>query len=334
MTHAVNYGRIMYMAQTRTQTATSLILIGALMAMGYVVFKSPSWFWVDAWFVIEVVVITLVTRTLSIRFGLGVFAQGIVISGLITILIYHLVGLFGIHGEVSGEVIMATVEEVMKFVPVLLTVWLLKNRSKLPVSISDWLMLSVMAGAGFSMLEKSFWESVSYPFTYGPHIGGLYFFPDALGIYVSGEPFGYIGHAAATGLIGLAMGIGVYMKSHGNSIMRTFWWVLPLVAFAWVTLEHILSNAYYISGTDALLLFGGGQLTPWVFVLAMIGMCVIEGRMLRAVIRERSDVREGIVRHWTAITNSAMNGSLPKRDDIRMLLKHFRAANIIAWRTM
>ena len=256
---------------------TLLTLVGTVFLFLLFFFKNPSFIWTDTIFLLEILVLTLFTRTVSIRYGFSLFGQGVFLSAIFSMIIWWVLGILNLHDTVGGESLMAIFEELLKFAPVALAAFFLARNRKIHLNLSDFLFLSVMCAIGFSLFEKTFWQGVSFPFTYGPHIGNWYFFSDALGIYVGGEKFGYIGHAAATGLIGMGVGLGLLFRTQ----KRAWWLLFPLFAFLWVTMEHILSNLYYLNGTDTLLALGGGMLTPWIFLGFLIAVLLLDRRHLR-----------------------------------------------------
>lgn len=310
--------------------ATQLVFAGAAIAFLALFFMTDrEYFWIEVLFMLEALVLTVFTRSVSTRFALGMFTQGVAISSMTTLLLYQLVGLFDIHGLISGEVVMATIEEVVKIAPVLLAAWIVKKNRGLSFNISDYLLLAVFAGAGFSMVEKSFWDSVSFPLTYGPHIFGWYFFPDALAVYAGDSIIGYVGHAAATGFIGLGIGIGFYLKRTQNR----WWWALPLGTFAWVTCEHILSNAYYIDGTELLTAIGGGRLTPWLFIVVLIIGLQIDKKNVGAFARNPKSAEVIAVLDSTQkeLVGKLLKQKRPFVPLVHTYLQYMRLTNLMAW---
>ena len=249
----------------KTSPFKKYLELAAIVGVIYILIKYISGgaesFWIEAWFMLEILVITMITRTVSAKYGLFIYTQGLVIGAGFTLLVGSLVNLVGfeVSGGFFGAVFMPIIEEVAKFLPVLIAAYLTIKRNKTIFNISDFLLLSVMSGAGFSMLEKYFWEGINFSFTYGPHLGDTYFFSDALGVNMSGETVGYIGHAAATGFAGMGLGLGFYLKKRFTAA-KTWWWIVPLATFGWVTFEHIIYNFRH---DVSAIWFKGMTLTPW-----------------------------------------------------------------------
>ena len=304
--------------------------IASIAGIIYILFKYLSAdfesFWIEAWFMLEILILTAVTRTVSTKYSFFIYAQGLVIGAGFTLLIGSLVNLIGfdVGDGFFGAVFMPIIEEVGKILPVLIAAYLTIKRTKTVFNISDFLLLSVMSGAGFSMLEKYFWEGINFSFTYGPHLGNTYFFSDALGINMSGETVGYIGHAAATGFIGLGLGLGLYFKR----LKKLWWWALPIATFSWVTIEHIIYNFRHDVGA---IWFKGMTLTPWLFMGLLVVALVIESQTLRTLFKKFPSIKKQTLSSFkdTALDLKKGEISLSK---IMTPFRKIRLANMAAWR--
>jgi RsiW-degrading membrane proteinase PrsW (M82 family) len=182
------------------------------------------------------------------------------------------------------------IEEVAKLLPLLILFSLFGGWKKPRLNLSDFIFLGACAGSGFSMLEKYFWDHVYFSFTYGPHLGNVYFFSDALGVYASGEPFGYVGHAASTVFIALGLGLSY-------ELLRTkklFWSLPALLTFIWISLEHIILNYSYTPHGKAFLIFGGGQWTPWIISTTLLATIVFEAIKTSALLKQKVKVFQKI----------------------------------------
>jgi len=252
----------------------------------YFALKARTYFWLEIWFLTEILIISAFTRTVGWKRLLSVFFQGIVLSGTLTFLLYKLLDISGADTNsafINGWVIGFS-EELFKLLPLALAIYFLYKKRKTIPNPSDFLILSVMSASGFSILEKTFWTDINFPLIYGPHLGKLYFFPDALGIYVDGRVLGYIGHAAATGLIGMSIGIAFFLQ---KKFKKAWVWIIPALIYAWVSVEHALLNAYYEEGIKTLLKLGGGLATPWIFLLFLAAVLAIDARNLFAWLKNK-----------------------------------------------
>lgn len=314
--------------QPKIDLASWIVIGGSLLALISLFISNPEFNRKELWFMIEILILTAVTRSVSLRFGLGLYAQGIGFSAIGILLFWEFLRFFNLNDGATAEVIIATSEEIFKIAPVILAWYLAVHRKKLHFTISDWLFLAVFCGAGFSMLEKHFWEGITFPFTYGPHLGSIYFFPDALGNYMTtGGEFGYIGHAAASGLIGMAIGLGLYFRGKA----KTWWWTVPAIAFSWVTLEHIFNNLYYETGTEALLGLGGGKLTPWLFLILLIVSLAIDFRNTRIYWKKHTVFYNQLLDLWVKIKADLQATRFPTFTIIITWLKYLRLSNVLGW---
>lgn len=278
---------------------------------------------------LEILVLTTLTRTINTKYSLFVYTQGLVIGAgtmLIIGISSNYIG-FDISNGLWGNFFMPTLEEIAKLLPVFLASYLVIKRDKTIFNISDFLLLAVMSGAGFSMLEKYFWDGINFSFTYGPHLGGLYFFSDALGVFLGGETVGYIGHAAATGFIGMGIGLGLYFKKHKPSA-KAWWWLIPFASFAWITFEHIVYN---LRNDLSSFWFKGMVITPWLFILLLVATLVIEGRALNNLFKKLPSIKKQTFSSFQETFKNLKKGeiSLPK---IFAPFRKLRLANVIASR--
>ena len=307
----------------------ALVLVSALILL----FDEPHYFWIELQFALLIWIATALTRSASTRLGIAAWAGGVGFSILLLLLYGNLLKLAGVNPDSAWmtSLFFPAAEEIVKILPDVLFALYFWRKRKMTFNPSTFLFLGVMTAVGFSMLEKSYWESISFPFTYGPHLGKFYFFSDALGIYVKSKPMGFIGHGAATGLIAMGIGLGLYFRK--TKTFRPFWWLFPLLPALWVLLEHCLLNLYYANGSSALLVFGGGRFTPWIFLAflaAAVGIDLVSVvrtwkdsprlqerfRLVRAYPQHRMKKKRKF--HWTWLQLAA---------------EQLRFLNLVAWNT-
>ncbi len=222
--------------------------------------------------VLEVLLLTAVTRSVGLRAGLLALAWGTSVVATLTVVAGMALNAVGIEmtDSVGNTIIVPLIEETLKLLPVALVSWMIGRWRLSLLNLSDLLLLGVMSGAGFGMVESSYFEAVRTGERYAPHLLGLNLLPTAWG------QAGYLGHGAATGFIALAFGAGLYLRrTRGGA---TWWWAAPVAAFTWVLVEHGLANAYINSGSRALLVLGGGRITPWLFFAAVVTAISIDAR--------------------------------------------------------
>ena len=325
-----------------------LSVAALLFSLGSFYFHNSDYFWIEISFVIEISILTCLTRSTNMMNGGFALLNGIFLSAGATLLIAQVIGFLGfdIQNVFWSAYVFPWVEEISKLIPVLLFAYLLFKKDKVLPNISDFLFLGVMGGAGFSLFEKYFWDGISFDTTYGPHLGSVYFFPDALGTYVSGDVLGYVGHSAATGLIALGIGIGLYLKKKKKKEFRVaeqlsvktspsrsrfkLWWIAPLAGLLWIVLEHTLLNLYYANGSELLLLIGGGLLTPWVFLVATVVGLVLGGKLTFDFLKKYTGVKKELDSDFKKLVSHIKSGHVVV-DEIMKFFRKIRFANLIGW---
>lgn len=307
----------------------------SLAVLLYLWITTPEGFWIEAFFVAEIALLTAWTRSTTLRDGMVMFLVGIIAIAGGSLLMGSLFELFGanLRAVFWQSWFFPIVEEVFKLAPGFLVLWFLDKQYSMKLNPSDLIWLVAASSAGFSVVEKYFWETINFSFTYGPNIGNWYLFPDALGIRVSGETFGFIGHAAASVFVALLFGIGMHLQKRGISLGGfSPAYVVGAAGFAWITLEHILNNMYYGNGSDALLAIGGGRLTPWLFVAAAIVFIVLE-------VQSRKNVTDSTVQWkfadcWSALVQSISSlGKNPMHalQGMNLILRKYRLSQRLQW---
>lgn len=182
---------------------------------------------------------------------------------------------YGVFGYTYAAV---TVEELGKLIPLVLLALVARHRMRRMAAV-DFLLLAAASGAGFQFAEHLLIQVAS---DQGVVSTGL-FLPGAT--TVSG-PDGQVlavfaGHAVTTGLIGAALGLAVVGRRHGGWL-----WLLPPAALTLAFLDHLNLNAQL---ADAALhpasgvlhtVLGGGYLTPWFLLFALLCAVAMDHRMI------------------------------------------------------
>lgn len=279
--------------------------------------NDPHWFWVELWFLLEIIVLTSFTRTLSLKVGISAFLLGITFGFGVVYVIGSGFDAIGMSKTIRAF-IMPLIEEAAKLLPLLILFRLFGGWKKPRLNLSDFIFLGACAGSGFSMLEKYFWNNVYFPFTYGPHLGNIYVFSDALGVSVSGDPFGYVGHAAST--VFIALGLGLSYKFFQRK--KPFWPLPVLLAFAWIGIEHVILNYYYTPRGEAFMAFGGGQWTPWIIFIALLATIIFEVSRTATLLKQNAKLSQ------------KLRNALKHIKDLPSFMRFcsiLRATNYLAW---
>jgi RsiW-degrading membrane proteinase PrsW (M82 family) len=256
----------------------------------------------------------------ALSLGIGVAAPLIVFIGAGL----NAVGLDPSDSDFTSWAIVPVIEEAIKLLPVAYLAWQYERRAKASFNPSDFLLIGCAAGAGFAMVENA--QLVVHDpgvlrdmaRQYGPSL----LVPGAWG------ETGFVGHAAATGMIAAGYGIAVSLRRAGKSIGP-----LVLIApFAYIVMEHMLANLRVNTGSDLALMLGNGRLTPWLF-LVMAGVAIVlDGRAAALAL-----TRSRILRIRFKIVRGALLGKLPARVPLmqraRMAAQELRLLNSVAWLT-
>jgi len=290
---------------------------------------APGATWREVWFLGEILLITLATRSLSAGSALSALAMGLGVVTLPMVGSGHALAAAGMDTSsgVGNWGVIPILEESIKLLPVFVLVLLGRRRPAWAPNPSDLLVLGCFAGAGFALAENALLVQNSAGVArdmarqYGPHLGSVYLVPGAWG------SAGYVGHAAATGLVCGAFGLGLALRSR----LGASWWTVPAGGFGWVVSEHVLTNFYVGSGSRAALMLGNGRLTPWLFVAVAIAIVALDGTRLRTTLarsvtlrRRVGMARAALVRTTPPVPRSRLAAALA-------LLAQLRTANATAW---
>lgn len=256
-----------------------------------------------AYFVVGLVVLTALTRTVPLRWVFGCFVMGAFLVALPTLLVSGLLSLpLDAESTFFTSVLVPIVEEALKIAPLLVLLALPRWRYRWTAGASDLLVLAAALGAGFAFYEDAL---VSYGYSAdvlsvyeaAPHLGPLYPFPS---MTVKVAMFGwnrssgldlpaFVGHGGATAFIGLAIGLarllGARFRKKLGPLSRLLW-IAPLLAWVWMVVEHGMYN-YTGSTSDlpALLripyaLGAYGRVSSYVLYLLVFATMGIEGWLL------------------------------------------------------
>lgn len=238
-------------------------LVGTLLRFG-----AHGWdaLWAAVWFVAGLMVLTAATRTLATRRIVFCFLMG----GLAMTLSWALIRLLNtaLPQEFVGIYMAPGIEEAIKLAPVLLLLWVRRRREAFTFGALDLMLQAGATGAGFGMVEEA-------------HIRAGYPWPDVpLLPAVATESVGRLiaGHALWSALAGLALGCGLLLRS------RLRWApVLGAFGFAWVVVDHMLTNYYSGHAGDPFLLWRipnavgfHGYLTPYLLSAGIVAATALE----------------------------------------------------------
>jgi RsiW-degrading membrane proteinase PrsW (M82 family) len=306
----------------------------ALVALSLLVagIAAPRATWLELQFVALVIGATLATRSMGARYAVSSLALGLGATTTLIVGAGHAATAVGIDTTdgIGNWGMIPLLEEAVKLAPVAVIAWLYARRRRFRPNPSDLLMLGCAAGAGFAIVENyqlvlnSSGIARDMARQYGPHLGPIYLVP-------AWGSAGYVGHAAATGMICAGYGLGLELRARG----RTWWAAVPAACGAWIVVEHMLVNLYVGTGSDAALMLGNGRLTPWLFVAvaaAVVGFDIARHRDTLA--------RSATLRRRVAMARAALLRALPgarppvpksRVAAVRLFLSQLRDVNLTAW---
>lgn len=305
----------------------ALALLGLSLLL--LAFKAPGATARELWFLAEILLLTVLTRSLAAGSALSALSLG---SGVIVALMVgagHALAAAGLDTSdgVANWGIIPVVEECLKLVPVGIVVMLHRRRTGLTPNPSDLLMLGCFAGAGFALAENALLVQNNAGIArdmarqYGPHVGGLYLVPGAWGAV------GYVGHAAATGLACASAGLAFALRGR----LGASWPLAAAAGFAWVLVEHVLTNYYVGSGSRIALLLGNGRLTPWLFVAVAIVVVALDWSRARVTLAHSVTLRRRVSMARAAFVRTSAPLPHSRVAAGRLLLSQLRTVNAAAW---
>lgn len=246
------------------------------------------------YFMVAMLVVTTFNRTVSLGWVVMFFIYGTTAVAFASLVLsWPINAVFGADSAFAGNIVIPILEEVLKVAPlVLFLVW--KGwRFRWTVGASDLLILGAAVGAGFAFFEDTllgfasggFGRMGAAEYIMGsheatPHLGPIYLFPS---MDIGTADTAFIGHAAATAFVGLALGLARMLGLR----LRKGGWVLPAVVLLWVITDHAMFN--HTAGTGRLsglaefyyTLNASGKLSSIALYLVLIGSLVYERWILQ-----------------------------------------------------
>jgi hypothetical protein len=236
---------------------------------------------VDAvWILSLFLVISIFTRTVSIRQLLVMFLYGAFMMGFAVVF----AKLFGaLAPSAVRPFVVPAAEQVLMLIPAAAVLWKGRKSWVWSLGVTDVFLLAAASGLGFEMVENAYiraaghWGSPVIPWLplsleSGDRIRGLHLFN---------------GHAIWSSLAGITLGFGLLLRFRGPAI-----WLMAASGFVWGLFDHTALDYGFQSGTGWLretlfFLTGNGYITLALFVLGVISVVLVDCRILyRSVPRE------------------------------------------------
>lgn len=302
------------------------------LSLAWLAFQAPGPFWVEIQGVLGILLITVLTRTVSAEAALSALGLGVGVAAPCMILLGHGLAAIGIDpgDSPANWTIVAVLEELVKFLPVLFLSARLWRTFRVTFNPSDWLLLGFAAGTGFALIENTLLIQESpgvasdMRLHYGPHLGDWYLVPGAWGAA------GYVGHGAATGFIAGGIGLSLWLRRSGTKMPFPFW-APGVAACGWIVVEHALANLHVSTGSDATFILGNGRLTPWFYLALAATVIVIDGRRARASLGRSPMLRKRLGMLKAALLRTKPPVPKSRVAVARMLASQVRLLNAAAW---
>ncbi len=241
--------------------------LGVLPAFGVVVASA-----------IVYLLITLPARTIPLLSLFILFFAGLLIVSHVTLVIQFVIQklflppLWSNDGLFWASVILAPIsEELLKLAPLVLLVLIWNGtRARATFSATDVMLCGLAIGAGFELFEDMLGgpaRTYAWSLVYGSPV-----VPSVEVATTRGRPdVVFIGHAASTAFMGLALGWARYFKTP----LR---YAPVLIALTWMTWTHLLYNGQedFARGHFFFLTAPLTWMTPWFFFLAALGTALFE----------------------------------------------------------
>jgi hypothetical protein len=174
--------------------------------------------------------------------------------------------------EFVGIYLAPAIEETIKLAPVVLLLWLRRRREAFTMGALDLMLQAGAAGAGFGMVEEAYIRA-GYPWPDVPLLPAVA--TVSVGRLIAG-------HAFWSALAGLGLGCGMLLRT------RLRWApVVGAFGFAWVVVDHMLTNYYSGHAGDPFLLWRipnavgfHGYLTPYLLGAGILLATALEAWIL------------------------------------------------------
>jgi RsiW-degrading membrane proteinase PrsW (M82 family) len=247
-----------------------------------------------AYFLLAILVVTSLNRTISLGWVLMFFIYGTTAVPFVSLILTWPIDLvFDTDSIFGGAILVPVLEEILKVAPLVLLLFRKQWRFRWTLGAIDLMVLGAAIGAGFTFFEDTLLGFASTGFLRAgageyimrsheatPHFGPIYLFPS---MDVGTANTAFIGHAAATAFVGLAIGLARLLGLR----LRKGGWVLPAAALLWVTVDHAMFNYVAhvgrMSGLSKVYytLNANGRLSSAVFYLLLAGALIYERWILQ-----------------------------------------------------
>jgi RsiW-degrading membrane proteinase PrsW (M82 family) len=227
--------------------------------------------------------LTWPVRALPLSSFALLFFGGLLVVSHVTVLLQFIIkGIFlppmwSNEGQYLDSVFLAPIsEELLKLLPLVILLVRSQTRTRTAFGASDLMLCGLAIGAGFNLFEDVLIGPIDIPAA-GPVVAGIPLVPWAETQVVRGRPdIVFMGHAAGTAFMGLALGWSRYLK-------KPLRYVPVVVVLVWMIWGHAMYNGSDAFDRDAWVFVTAPltRLAPWAFLLTAVGTAAFEWTLLR-----------------------------------------------------
>jgi RsiW-degrading membrane proteinase PrsW (M82 family) len=236
--------------------------------------------WASLSFVIELVVITTATRTVTLDRVASLYCWGGAVMGVMWLIGSAFTFFIPDPNAVSRQFLIPFMEESLKLLPVVYMVWRGRSGRSWSMGASDLMLMGAASGGGFGLVEEAYFH-----LHYGPTRA-----IDWLQLTRINGPTLTLGHSTWTALAGATLGLALLWQPR-----KPFNYLLGGSGLLWSIIDHSHHN-YGIDRTgisvDLFNFFTGhGWLSLYFFVLAAIAAVGGDFYAVRRMLASRPQLR-------------------------------------------
>jgi RsiW-degrading membrane proteinase PrsW (M82 family) len=247
--------------------------------------------WTGMLFMLELILLSSATRTISIGAMATIFCAGGLMFGVAVLGGEALLLLDPDRGAALRRFTVPILEESLKLLPVLYYLWRGRKNTTWTMGMTDVLLLATACGAGFSLLEDA------HILAHGD-VNRLAWLPTTN--ILGGQMIA--SHAIWTGLAGATIGLALLLRSRGRTALA-----IGAAGYCWAILDHAQNNyrnrfhnffSTALSGVTA-----DGWMSVYLFVIAGMAAIAFDSYIIHGTLAKfplKLPLRGGPVGWWSA----------------------------------
>jgi RsiW-degrading membrane proteinase PrsW (M82 family) len=318
---------------------TFIFWVGVSFWLGNMILHTGSFgvteLWASLYFVIELVVITSATRTVTIDLVAVLYCWGGAMMGVMYLVSLVFTAFVPSPDAVSRQFVVPILEEALKIAPVVFILWRHRASRLWSMGASDILLLGAASGAGFGLVEEAYFHQA---------VGAtraLAWFPLTRinGAYLT------VGHGSWTAVAGATLGLALLWRPR-----RPLLQLLAAGGILCSIFDHSGHN-YAVDRTGFSVdlfnfLTAHGWIAFYLFVLAVIVVVASDLYVVRRTLSGSPELKmpplsgglKGVNRVWRLFLRKRELGYLlfksrhvPDRDRAELILQWYALAQSLVW---